>query len=130
MGVASMFVSIHTGGCCYLYLSVCNHWRGVIELLRMEKTRLEARVTPQQKKMFAQAAAVSGMSLADQEQLAAHVLNPPQAPARFKELAKWRGALLVMPSYLFCICDTVYNPYPLNLISIQQLPQLGSQVLF
>jgi uncharacterized protein (DUF1778 family) len=82
----------------------------------LDKTRLKARVTPQQKKLVAQAAAVSGMSLADfvknallekanhtlrdhtvielcladQEQLAAHVLNPPQAPAQFKELAKWR----------------------------------------
>jgi uncharacterized protein (DUF1778 family) len=83
----------------------------------LEKTRLEARVTPQQKKLFVRAAAVSGMSLADfvknallekanntlrdhtvielcladQEQLAAHLLNPSEAPDGFKELAKWRG---------------------------------------
>ena len=82
----------------------------------IEKSRLEARVTPQQKKMFVRAANVSGMSLsgflktallekaknvlrehdvielclADQEQLAEHLLHPPEAPSGFKELAEWR----------------------------------------
>jgi len=81
-----------------------------------EKSRLEARVTPQQKKMFVRAADVSGLSLADfvksallekakkilrdhdvielcladQEQLAEHLLNSPEAPSGFKELAEWR----------------------------------------
>jgi len=84
-----------------------------------EKSRLEARVTPQQKKMFVRAAAVSGLSLADfvksallekahrtlqehdviqlciedQEQLAEHLLNPPKTPAKFKKLMEWRKQL-------------------------------------
>lgn len=82
----------------------------------VEKSRLEARITPQQKKIFVRAAAVSGLSLADfvksallekakktlrdhdvielcladQEQLAEHLLNPPEAPSGFKKLAEWR----------------------------------------
>ncbi|MBN2326127.1 MAG: DUF1778 domain-containing protein [Candidatus Omnitrophica bacterium] len=82
----------------------------------IEKSRLEARVTPQQKKLFVRAAAVAGMSLsdfvknalvekayktlrdhdvielclADQEKLAFHLLTPPEAPADFRDLAEWR----------------------------------------
>lgn len=81
-----------------------------------EKSRLEARVTSQQKKVFLRAAALSGMSLSDfvksallekanrilsehdvirlcledQEQLADHLLNPPSTPAKFKKLMAWR----------------------------------------
>ncbi len=82
----------------------------------LEKSRLEARVTPQQKELFIQAAAVSGMSLADfvksaliekanntlrdsniielcledQQQLANHLLKPLETPAKFKKLMTWR----------------------------------------
>jgi uncharacterized protein (DUF1778 family) len=82
----------------------------------VEKSRLEAQVTSQQKKLFVRATAVSGMSLADfiktallekaqntlrnhdvielcladQEQLAEHLLQPLEAPSGFKELSEWR----------------------------------------
>lgn len=81
----------------------------------LEKTRLEARITPQQKELFSRAAAVSGMSLTDfvktaliekandtlqkhdviqlcmedQQQLADHLINPPKTPAKFKRLVNW-----------------------------------------
>lgn len=82
----------------------------------IEKSRIEARVTTEQKKLLVRAAAVSGMPLAqfiktsllekasqaiqehdilqlcleDQQQLADHLINPPETPPNFKKLMNWR----------------------------------------
>jgi uncharacterized protein (DUF1778 family) len=78
--------------------------------------KIEAQITLQQKELFSRAAAVSGMSLsdfvksalvektkttmqeysiidlslADQEQLAKHLLHPPESSDDLEKLSQWR----------------------------------------